>query len=224
MPSMVHLTQVSNNSKVGPIPVSTSSQATCPPSCSFKGAGCYASNFPLSLHWKAVTDGRRGMPWTDFVDEISRLPKGQLWRHSQAGDLQGKDGVIDAEALRQLVKANKGKRGFGYSHYQPTPHNLKALKHANANGLVINISADSLAEADRLKPLGLPLVAVVPPGWRGTLSPGGNKVTVCPAQTMEHMTCAVCQLCQKANRHAIVAFEAHGARRKTVIKIVEEKK
>lgn len=156
------------------------------------------------------------MPWEDFLDEIRRLPKGQLWRHNQAGDLQGEGNTIDAAALRQLVKANKGKRGFSYSHKPPTPENLKALHYANANGLTINISADSLADADRLAPLGLPLVVVVPEGWRGKVTPAGNKVTLCPAQTMEHMTCATCQLCQNAGRNAIVAFEAHGARRKTV--------
>lgn len=163
------------------------------------------------------------MPWDSFIDEISRLPKGQMWRHNQAGDLAGDGDVIDAAALKQLVKANKGKRGFSYTHKPPTPGNLRALRHANKNGFTINLSSDSLAGADRLAPLGLPLVTVVPPGWRAGTTPGGRKVTLCPAQTMEHMTCAICQLCYKADRHAIVAFEAHGSRRKTVIKIIEEK-
>lgn len=217
----VHLTASSTNVKTGPIPVSTSSQETCPPTCSFKGNGCYAENFPLRLHWRAVSAGR-GMAWVDFVDAIRRLPKGQLWRHNQAGDLQGKGGVIDAPALRQLVAANKGKVGFSYTHYPATPRNVKALQHANANGFTINLSADSLAEADALRHLGLPLVAVVPPGFTGA-SPAGNPVTVCPAQRLDHMTCAICKLCAKPNRHAIVAFEAHGGRRKTVINIVKEK-
>ena len=218
----VHLTRISTNVKTGPIPVSTSSKATCPPTCSFMNQGCYADNFPLSIHWSKVTAGERGMPWADFLDEVKRLPKNQLWRHNQAGDLPGADGKIDAAMLKQLVAASKGKRAFTYSHYPRTKHNLKAIVDANRNGFVVNLSADSLTEADELYGLGLPLVAVVEPGWRGTRSPAGNPVTVCPAQVMENMDCATCQLCAKGSRHAIVAFEAHGARKKTVIKISKE--
>jgi hypothetical protein len=216
----IHLTRESGNTKTGPIPVTTSSRSTCPSTCSFKGAGCYAENFPLSLHWDKVTAGK-GLSWDDFIDEVSRMKKGQLWRHNQAGDLAGQDDVIDAAKLRQLVEANQGRRGFTYTHYPPSKENLKALRHANMHGFTINMSADSLADADQLAPLGLPLVVVVPPGWREGKTPEGRKVTLCPAQTMEHMTCAVCKLCSNAERHAIVAFEAHGARRRTVIKLVE---
>jgi hypothetical protein len=222
MAPAIHLTRASANAKTGPIPVSTSSRATCPSTCSFKGAGCYAENFPLSTHWNAVTAGR-GLPWADFVDEISRLKKGQLWRHNQAGDLAGQDDVIDVAALRQLTRANRGKKGFTYTHYPPTPANLKAIRAAVKGGFAVNLSADSLLDADRLAVHGLPLVVVVPPGWREGKTPAGHKVTLCPAQTMEYMTCAVCKLCANTERHAIVAFEAHGARRRTVIKIIEEK-
>jgi hypothetical protein len=218
----VHLTRVSGNTKTGPIPVTTSSRETCPPTCKLKAAGCYASGGPIKLHWDRVTSGDRGAPWPDFVDEISRLPKGQIWRHNQAGDLQGKDGVINAVALRQLVKANKGRRGFTYTHYEATPANVKAVLHANANGFVVNMSADSLEKADALKALGVPVVAIVEPGWSEGLSPGGNRVTVCPAQRMEDMNCARCQLCQRSDRHAIVAFEAHGFQKNSVIKIMRE--
>jgi hypothetical protein len=215
MPANVHLTRIANNAKTGPIPVSTSSRSTCPSTCSFKGNGCYAENFPLSLHWNKVTAGK-GLAWADFVDKVSRFKAGQLWRHNQAGDLPGSNDVIDAAALRQLVKANRGKKGFTYTHYPATSANLRAMRAAVKGGFTINLSADSLADADRLAPLGLPLVVVVPEGWRGKATPAGHKVTLCPAQTMEYMTCATCQLCQNAGRNAIVAFEAHGARRKTV--------
>jgi hypothetical protein len=220
--SPVHLTRVSANAKTGPIPVSTSSRATCPSTCSFKGNGCYAENHPLAYHWNRVTAGR-GLLWEDFVDEISRLKAGQLWRHNQAGDLAGEGDVIDAKALRQLTKANRGKHGFTYTHYPPTPANVKAIRAAIKGGFTVNLSADSLADADRLAPLGLPLVVVVPLGWKEGKTPAGRRVTLCPAQHKEYITCATCQLCQKADRHAIVAFEAHGARKRTVIRVLEER-
>lgn len=217
--SLVHLTPISNNAKTGPIPVSTSSRQSCPDTCGFKGQGCYAENFPLSQHWNAVSDGRRGMAWPEFVDEISRLRKGQLWRHNQAGDLVGTGDVIDKVALRQLAVANKGKRGFTYTHYPMVGENLRVVRAANRAGFTVNVSADTLAQAEALWKKGLPTVAVVPRGWRGSKTPGGMPVTLCPAQILDDMSCAVCQLCQKADRRAIVAFEAHGARRKVVERI-----
>lgn len=217
---VVQLTRVSSNAKTGPIPVSTSPRGTCPPTCSFKGNGCYADNFPLSKHWDAVSRGERALSWEDFVDEVHRMKAGQLWRHNQAGDLAGQDGRIDAAALRQLARANKGKRGFTYTHYPMKGENLRAVRAAIKAGFTINASTDSLAEADAAHQLGLPVVTVVPKGWQGTHTPGGAPVTVCPAQRNEFMTCSVCALCQKAERRAVVAFEAHGNRRAAVERVI----
>lgn len=214
--NLVHLTHISNNAKTGPIPVTTSSRASCPSTCSFKGNGCYAENFPLSQHWNQVTAGRRGMAWADFVDEIRRLPKGQLWRHNQAGDLAGTDDLLDTQALRELAQANKGKRGFSYTHYPMKGANLRAVRAAVKAGFTVNASADDLLQAEQLASLGIPVVAVVPKGWRGKTTPNGLPVTLCPAQFLDDMSCATCALCQKADRRAIVAFEAHGARRRVV--------
>ncbi len=218
MSALVHLSLASTNIKTGRIPVSTSARATCPSTCKLMNNGCYASNFPMSTHWDAVSSGSRGVPYGDFVAAIKALPKGQLWRHNQAGDLAGKDNIIDAKALQALAEANVGKRGFSYTHYPMTYTNRKAVKQANALGFTINLSADSLAQADKLLAMQVgPVVAIVPPGWKGD-SPAGNKVTVCPAQRLDAMTCAICQLCYKADRRAIVAFEAHGGRKGAVMK------
>lgn len=223
MMAPVHLSRKSTNVKTGPIPVSTSARSTCPSTCKLKGHGCYAENAPLSFHWNAVSRGTNAVSWADFVDEIRRLKDGQLWRHNQAGDLQGAGDVIDAKALRELTKANKGKRGFTYTHYPMTAQNLKAVRAAVKGGFTINLSADSLDQADELVKLGLPVVAIVPPGWRKWQTPAGNRITLCPAQVLDYMTCAVCGLCQKADRRAIVAFEAHGSRKGAVMKTFQLK-
>ena len=68
MPFNTHLTLRSANAKTGPIPVSTSSIQTCPPSCLLKEAGCYANSGPLAIHWKAVNEGRRGTRYTKPVE------------------------------------------------------------------------------------------------------------------------------------------------------------
>lgn len=209
-----HLTLRSANAKTGPIPVSTSSAATCPSAavCPFKGNGCYAERGPLALHWRAVTEGRRGQPWAAFLDAIRALPAGQLWRHNQAGDLWRPGTAIGRAALAALVAANRGRRGFTYSHHRRTPAVVAAFKGATANGFTVNASCHSETEADAAIANGLRAVFVVPAGdsraiWR---TAGGNRAIVCPAQRFDAITCDRCRLCQSRPAHVAIAFRAHG--------------
>ena len=108
--NMYHLTIESNNAKTGKIPVSTSTNKTCPPSCPFKGNGCYAEQGPLKLHWNKVSNGERGEAWEGFLQSIKSLPNGIFWRHNQAGDLAGEGDKIDRRALWELVQDRKSTR------------------------------------------------------------------------------------------------------------------
>lgn len=211
MKTLTQLTRVSSNAKTGPIPVSTSSADTCPDSCPFKDQGCYAKSGPLALHWRKVTSGGRGLSWEQFCDEIAALPRNQLWRHNQAGDLPGDNEYIDASALARLTRANKGRRGFTYTHKYSTEANREAIRSANANGFTINLSANTLAHADTLADYACGPVAVVLPSSQttNTLTPAGRKVVICPATQRDNVTCATCGLCSR-QRSAIVGFPAHG--------------
>lgn len=214
----VHLTRISRNSKTGPIPVSTSSADTCPTSCPFKTKGCYAMYGPLKMHWAKVTAGERTVPWDDFLNEVSRFPRNQLWRHNQAGDLPGEGEVIDEVMLKQLVKANIGKNGFTYTHKPMTGANISLVRMATARGFTINASANSLTQADELMDLGLQVAAVVPhdsPAKGKT--PAGYDYRVCPAQDLDNVSCATCGLCQLSDpRRPVIAFRAHGTGKKHI--------
>ncbi len=206
----VSLTMKSGNEKVGPIPVSTTTMATCPPECAMRRE-CYAKMGPLQIHWWKVSDGTRGVEWNEFCAQISALPTDQVWRHNQAGDLPGEGNKIDVKALTALVKANKGRRGFTYTHKPMTTKAAStAIARANANGFTINLSADNLAEADAKADLDIAPVVVVLPSTQltNTTTPNGRRVVICPAYT-HGVTCADCQLCQRQTR-AIVGFPAHG--------------
>jgi len=204
----------SRNAKTGPIPVSTSTAATCPASCPFQGAGCYAESYPLKGRWDEVTDGRRGASFGALLPQIAALPEGQLWRHNQAGDLPGIGDDIDTVALAQLVAANAGRRGFTYTHKpMSSPAAIDAIASANANGFTINLSANNLAHADELAALAIaPVVVVLPATTAGNqtvTTPEGRRVVVCPATYRDDVTCASCGLCAK-QRAVIVGFLAHG--------------
>lgn len=220
---MIHLTKKSSNVKTGPIPVSTSSAATCPDSCPFKAGGCYAKSGPLMIHWKHVTEGRRGLSLDDFLAEVRSFDANQIWRHNQAGDLFGDNESIDVEALSKLVEANRGRRGFTYTHKPLTEENSAAIRHANDNGFTINVSADSLSDADKAVEANVgPVCVVVPEDSENKgVTKNGNRWVVCPAQQKEGVSCATCQLCQR-QRSVIVAFKAHGTGKKKVNAIVSQ--
>ena len=238
--ALFHITPTSSNKKTGKILVTTSTALTCPDGCPFRhdrDGGCYAGNptkggSPLTLHWREVTEGRRGSPWDVFLCdlrlELLMKGKGALWRHNQAGDLPGRGNVVDGKALAQLVDVNRATRtrGFTYTH-KPllavdaggdallADLNLAHVVDANARGFTVNASANNLAHVDAIKKeVGdlVPVVVVLPADAPLTsTTPGGHKVVVCPAQRRDDVTCATCGLCARADRSVVVGFLAHGS-------------
>ena len=217
-----HLSRHSGNAKTGKMPVTTSSHATCPKTCPFY-SNCYAtSGFHLRMHWNKVTQGLRGNSYAEFLQQIANLPAGILWRHNQAGDLFKPGTIQGRKMLRQLTAANKGKRGYTYTHHKLTKNTVEALKEANSGGFVVNASTESEAAADKAIANGLPAVMVVKSSETRTnwQTPDGNKVVVCPAQRRDDMTCSKCKLCQNRKSNLVVAFLAHGTNKKTIDGII----
>lgn len=220
-PMFVHITAKSSNKKTGPIPVTTSEQSSCSPTCKFINKGCYAKSGPLALHWRKVSQGERGTDWQGLCDFIQSLQPKQLWRHNQAGDLPHQFGDIDHAMMAHLVVANTGRRGYTYTHHVLNKHNTEIIKRANDQGFTINASTEALVDADKAIDKGLPAVVVVSndrPVPKCT--PNGHKVVVCPAQERD-ISCSECKLCSVANRTCVVAFKAHGSAAKTVNQLVQ---
>jgi hypothetical protein len=176
-----------------------------------------------------TTQHARPVTWDELCYRISRLPRDQIWRHNTAGDLPGIGDVIDLKLLDQLVQANKRAhaRGYTYSH-KPVGYNgqrlinAQAIYAANKQGFVISLSADSLQQADEYYDMGIAPVVVVVPSTspRNQSTPKGRLVISCPAEKEDEDGCPIiqcdrCQLCAK-NHKAIVAFHAHGRRKKAV--------
>ncbi len=208
-----HFTRVSGNQKTGPIPVTTTSENSCPPNCSFKKNGCYAEGGPLAIHWKAVSHGKRGIDFDELLEEIATVRRNALWRHNQAGDLPSSSpGVIDGQKLTRLAMANRGRRGFTYTHYVPTMANRQAIRSANLLGFTVNLSAETLEQADEYAELGVAPVVVVLPAdaTKAVRTPAGRQVIVCPATT-GNTDCLNCGICQQRDRKSIVGFPAHGS-------------
>jgi hypothetical protein len=224
----VHLTLKSANGKTGAIPVSTTEKKSCPPSCPHI-TSCYAKSGPLALHWNAVSKKERGSNWREFLNQIKQFQPGQLWRHNQAGDLPGIGPKIDKVKIQNLVAANAASQssGFTYTHKpifgsdSVASDNRKLIKAANKSGFTINLSADNLHDADKMKRLNIgPVVTLLPSDYPlKSITPRGNTVIVCPAQTRENVSCSSCKLCARVDREVIIGFLAHGSAKKTAEKI-----
>ena len=215
------LNPVSGNTKTGPMPVSTSNSTTCPDACPIKLKGCYAKYGPVGMHWRKLDKGesKNAVEWPEFIRQVKAIQRGSLWRHNQAGDLNGLNDVIDTVKLSQLVNANKGKRGFTYTHYpMSNVDNKIAVALANINGFTVNLSGNDVNHADELMALSVAPVVVIMPrdATKVSVTPAGNKVVICPAENTDKVNCLKCGLCQDAKRDYIIGFRAHGTAAKSV--------
>jgi hypothetical protein len=193
---------------------------TCPGACPWRDNGCYARNGRTLMAWRKVAEHGRDL--AALCASVRAVPRGSGWRYGVAGDLPGDGDTIDHAALAQIVQANRGRRGFAYTHKPVGLNgqvrvNARAILASNASGLAVNLSADSLQEADRKAALGVgPVVVVLPADAPQHMrTPEGRHVTVCPAET-KGLTCDRCLACARPGRRVIIGFRAHGAQRNHV--------
>ncbi len=232
------ITRISENRWTGPILVTTSPRFTCPLSCALrKGASvstaglCYAEHGALGgFVWTlldraavgaSILNGTRVHGFDELLFAVRSLEPGSLWRHNVAGDLPSNDRTtIDTVALRAIVDANKGRRGFTFTHYDVLTNsiNRQAIREANANGFTINLSANSLAHADELADVSIGPVTVIlrADTTQNTKTAKGRIVVVCPNES-RGVTCAKCGLCAR-QRSTIIGFPASGGQKHLIKK------
>ena len=183
------------------------------------GSGCYAGTGMVALHWRRVSKGEQAGSYAEALAQVQALPKNTLWRHNVAGDLLHNAQMIDDDALQALTRANKGRKGFTYTHHRiegsdaVARSNWAAIDKANTNGFTVNLSANNLEHSDRLADLQAgPVVSIVPIDHpKLSFTPAGRPVVVCPAVTSDAVTCSNCGICQNQNRKSIIAFPVHGS-------------
>lgn len=222
-------TAISANRTTGPVPTVTSAAATCPSTCALRGRGCYAEHGPLSWIWKRLDYS--GLDFPALLARVRAIPRGQLWRWGQAGDLPGRGLYIDRPSLLLLASASHGKPCLAYTHKpvmaeqysnrsglsrlafrRVTAHNRSALRAALALGFRVNISCDTLAQARKARRLGFSATLIRAAGWEGSELRDGLQLTACPQKTGKVRDCLACKgLCAR-ERDAVIVFPAHGSR------------
>ena len=223
----VALTPISSNCQTGPIPTTVTERESCAPTCPFLDKGCYGKYHLQGVHWRAVSDHERGVSWDEFISKVRKFVPDQLWRHNVTGDLPHTFGDIDSSKVDSLVRANRNKRGFTFTHHVLNDHNLQVIKDSNSRGFTINASTESVEVADQVMTQhGIPAVAVIPSteSRRFFHTESGRKVIVCPAKIHKgKVNCSTCGLCQQSDREFIIAFPAHGTAKKAVDAIVTDR-
>jgi len=207
--------EASGNKKLGKMFASNTVRESCPSGCAFKDI-CYGEHFRTRIAWDRIKE--HGKSWEEFLYAVKRIPRGALWRHNVVGDLPQRSGTINRQMMRGLVAANKGRRGFTYTHHVLTPANIKTLQDVNAGGLTVNVSCETEAQVDKARALGLPAVIVRSraTGYqKNETTPDGHPIRQCPAEISD-MTCAECGICARPLRLTVVGFTAHGGGAKRV--------
>ena len=215
----------SGNARLGGMPMVYATRDTCPPTCPLMGdGGCYGENFPMKLHWDRLDEGMTGMDWDGMLKMVEALPANELWRYGVVGDLPHKHGTIDSYKLEQLMVANRGKRGFAYTHHATRwspaagdTHNAFHIDEANQDGFTVNISANTISEAEKWFSLGFPTTVLLHESrTKNFKTPEGTRINICPKAQRKDVTCKSCGLCQWADRDYVIGFPAHGTRKKKV--------
>ena len=97
-------------------------------------------------------------------------------------------------------------------------HNLNLIRYANNKGFTINLSADTLEQADILSDTKIPTTVVLPftkkqfeklsANPSDIKTPQGKHITICPEQT-HNIKCLDCKLCSHNKRKTIIGFFKH---------------
>jgi len=224
------LVERSGNAKTGAIGLVTASSLTCWDGCPFTDI-CYPNGGHLRNHWKAVDRGARGTGFEHTCRRIAALSLGSTWRWGDAGDLPGVGPRIRRSAVKKIIVANRGKRGFCLTHkpvVDGEPYavsNRGTIRLANETQFTINLSAEGWLRADVLADLGIaPVVTVLPStmpsDWKVSSTPAGRRIVRCPAEWSKEagaarIRCENCggkggPLCWRSKRNYIIGFTVHG--------------
>ena len=209
----------SHNKKLGNIAAVATSSPSCPDSCPLK-IECYANFSFTGIHWRKLDTG--GLDYNQVLAYVNAMKKGAAMRWNVFGDMAHNNGVIDTVKLLKLANIVKSRmlKTILYTHHNIDNFiNVEALKIAFNKGLHINISCESIDKVKQALKLGLNAVLVVPTGAIDKVLKKDDLIIMrCPAEYKKEFTCEHCMLCaqNRVDRKLIIAFTAHGVKRKSL--------
>lgn len=219
-------TPFSANRKTGPVAATYAAQGSCPVTCPLRGAGCYAEDGNAAIITRGINTASVGMTPDEIAtaeaDAIDGLTsRGDLRLHV-VGDCRTNHGAATVATAvgRYLDRARCDAEAWTYTHAFLT------VERANWGPVSVLASCHSFHEAEIAMAHGYAACVIVDrfttESWWTEDTPAGRiKVVACPYQT-KGVQCIKCRLCMDADRllesRNVIAFEAHGNRRASVIR------
>ena len=173
--------------------------------CNLRGNGCYAWSGSVNIGASSTRRAlAKGADKTLSYALKNRHVNARMVRVSAIGDI-GRCSSKQASEIKEAIGKTKLEL-VGYTH------------HWREERVAKNWRGSLMASCEKINDADL----AVSQGWRATtivdeksphtfISPAGNKVVICPAQTKNNITCNQCRLCNGSKKAApIIAFIAHG--------------
>lgn len=210
---MIIAKELSKNSKTGTCAAVYAPLNTCPETCPFRTAGCYARNGKVGMHARRITTVAQSVTQLEIAraeaKEIRAMSGKKPLRLHVSGDFH------DAKCA-DIIDSACG--DYTKKHGQPVwayTHNWRNIDRVVFKHISILASCESVIDAKRATQRGYAVALVIP-----TDSEPENTITC--RHTTHNIQCVDCQLCLHADKLTkYVGFFPHGAQRKTVESIVK---
>ena len=203
-------------------------KGSCPLTCKLKDNGCYAQDYPLSLHVGRLDKEVTGLSALQLARAEAKLindsynggsvPSGRDLRLHVSGDCRT---ISGAKVINKAVGRWKSRGGGDVWSYT---HCWDYITKDVWDNVSMLASVDSVEEVQYARQNGYAPAIVVSehPGEKVYTLPGSDtKWIPCPAQT-RNVSCVDCRLCLNATRlydgNFGVAFAAHGVKRNSIKK------
>lgn len=178
--------------------------------CNLRGNGCYAWSGSVAIGASSTRKAfKKGQDKTLAYAMEHKHKKAKMLRVSAIGDI----GRCSSSQAKEIIDTAQkhGLNLVGYTH-----HWREAKVSTKWKGKLM-ASCERLQDADEAVSKGWRATCLVPSTQsKSFLSPNGNKVVICPAQTAEAagktLTCNDCRLCDASRLLApIIGFQVHGS-------------
>ena len=202
--------KLTTDHRARPVAVTMASQHSCPASCPFMNAGCYAETGNMRFSTGRLNAYGERAPEAIAADEaagIRALSGENPLRLHVVGDAK------TDEAAAELASASAE---YHARHDQPVwtyTHAWRTVDRASWGNVSVLASCESPAEVQEALDRGYATAMVAPDADSIPERIAGTKPVVCPQQTGAQRDCESCRLCthdQRLRGKATVVFLAHG--------------
>lgn len=219
----VKAVEITQNRKLGEVSVTLVSQASCPKSCPFYKAGCYAEAGPMGIHTsrlnKSLVTDQIEIAKCEAEAILGLKGRRPLRLHVVGDTTTSEAAKIVSEAARSYSK-RQNQPVWGYTHQHDIPREawdgVSMLRSCESIDQVRQSHKDGYAAALVVSEFKQDTVYEIAPGIKGV---------PCPQITGRAKTCEDCGLCMNDKKllksNLVILFAAHGSGTKKIKRMLD---